>query len=282
MQWAAIRRAFPWRTGLLMCLLPAMVLALFVAWFRWELPPLEGYYLMPYWQSSRASKNPESTTKIEWLYKAAPDQTSEPVIRQDVDSDGTGFLPIELSSSARDRGWTKLVTSPRETVSSPELEKLLREDFYDNQSFRRVLAEPTFDACAIPFVVLFMAFMMRQELVSEWRRLFEELYEDDFDFDAHTLWADLKAQCRTWVNPQSASAKARLSRSQSSHRAQSDRPSNSTTVRKSIGDAQKSETVGQSEQPSTARQPRLIFPGLTAIGRSDAQLKPWDESQWID
>jgi hypothetical protein len=46
MQWSALRRAFPWRTGLLMCSIPALALAAPLAWFRWELPPLEGYYLM--------------------------------------------------------------------------------------------------------------------------------------------------------------------------------------------------------------------------------------------
>src|SRR5271156_5247738 len=108
MQWASLRRAFPWRTGLLMCSLPTMALALFIAWVRWELPPLEGYYLTAYWESSRNIENPESTTQIQWLYKAAPGRKSELVIRQDVDSGGSGFLPIELSSSARQRGWTQL------------------------------------------------------------------------------------------------------------------------------------------------------------------------------
>ena len=110
MQWPDLRRAFPWRTGLLMCSIPTLALAALLAWFRGELPPLEGYYLMAYWESSKSAERPENTTQIEWLYKAAPGRQSEPVNRQDVDSNGSGFPPIGLSSSARERGWTRLVS----------------------------------------------------------------------------------------------------------------------------------------------------------------------------
>lgn len=75
MQWPALRRVFPWRTGLLMCSIPALALAAFLARFRWELPPLEGYYLMVYWQSSKGAERPESTTQTEWLYTMSPGQT---------------------------------------------------------------------------------------------------------------------------------------------------------------------------------------------------------------
>jgi len=56
MQWAGIRRAFSWRTGLLMCSIPALASAAFMVWFRWELPPLEGYYLTVYWESSKSTE----------------------------------------------------------------------------------------------------------------------------------------------------------------------------------------------------------------------------------
>jgi hypothetical protein len=206
MQWAGLRGAFPWRTGLLMCSFPAMALALFIAWFRWELPPLESYYLMTYWESSKTAENPESTAQIRWLYKAAPGRKSEPIIRQDVDSDGSGILPIELSSSARQRGWIQLEKTPIERVKSSELAGFLQEDFYDNRSFRQVIAELLFYVYIIPFVVLYIAIMMRQELVAEWRRLYEELYEDDFAFDSHALWSQLRDQISVWIYRQIASA----------------------------------------------------------------------------
>jgi len=34
MQWPDLRRAFPWRTGLLMCSIPTLALAALLAWFR--------------------------------------------------------------------------------------------------------------------------------------------------------------------------------------------------------------------------------------------------------
>jgi hypothetical protein len=134
MQWPVLRRAFPWRTGLLMCSIPALALAAFLTWFRWELPPFERYYLMTYWDSSRHAEIPNSTTQIEWLYKATPGRKSEIVIPQDVESNGAGFLPIGLSSSARERGWTQLIKIPIQRWKSSELESFLQEDFYGNRS----------------------------------------------------------------------------------------------------------------------------------------------------
>lgn len=282
MQWAGLRRAFPWRTGLLMCSLPAMAFALFVAWFRWELPPLEGYYLMAYWETSRAAQNPEGTTQLQWLYKAAPGWKSEPVIRQDVDSDGSGYLPIELSSSARQQGWMELVKSPTERVRSSELAGLLQEDFYDNRSFRQVIAEPLFYVYVIPFVVLYIAIMMRQELVAEWRRLYEGLYEDEFAFDSHALWLQLRSKIRAWIYRQIARAKARLSSVKSSPKVQPHHVANANTFRPEIDDTMRSEKSSLSATSPSRPQRHLIFPGAAAVRNGNAQPKPWDESQWID
>jgi hypothetical protein len=52
------------------------------------------------------------------------------------------------------------------------------------RSFRQVIAELLSYVYIIPFVVLYIGIMMRQELFAEWRRLYEELYEDDFAFDS--------------------------------------------------------------------------------------------------
>ncbi len=164
MQWPVLRRAFPWRTGLLMCSIPALALAAFLAWFRWELPPLQRYYLMTYWESSRHTEIPASVTPIEWLYKAAPGRKSEIVIPQDVDSNGAGLLPIGLSSSARERGWDELVKVPVQRWKSSELESFLQEGFYGNRTFREVIAEPLSFICVIPFLALYVAVMIRQEL----------------------------------------------------------------------------------------------------------------------
>ena len=282
MQWAGLRRAFPCRTGLLICSFPAMALALFIAWFRWELPPLEGYYLMAYWESSKTAENPESTAQIQWLYKAAPGRKSEPVIRQDVDSDGSGILPIELSSSARQRGWIQLEKTPIERVKSSELTGFLQEDFYDNRSFRQVIAELLFYVYIIPFVVLYIAIMMRQELVAEWRRLYEELYEDDFAFDSHALWSQLRDQISVWIYRQIASAKVWFARGKSSAKEQPHHAANAKTFREKIGTTLRSEKPSLTAASPARPQRHLIFPGTAALHNGNAQPKPWDESQWID
>lgn len=128
MQRFGFRRAFPWKTALLVGSIPAFALAMFLAWFRWELPPLQAYYLVTYWESSKGAQKPASTTAIRWLYKAAPGHKSEPLIDQDVDSNGSGLVPIGLSSSARQAGWTQLVKMPVENWNSSELESFLKAD----------------------------------------------------------------------------------------------------------------------------------------------------------
>jgi hypothetical protein len=38
-------RGFPWNTAVLICSVPVFVLLIIGVWFRWELPPLQAYYL---------------------------------------------------------------------------------------------------------------------------------------------------------------------------------------------------------------------------------------------
>jgi hypothetical protein len=79
-QRVGVRRAFPWKTTLLVGSIPGLALAMFLVWFRWELPPLQAYYLVTYWESSKCAQKPASTTPIQWLYKAAPGRKSDPLI----------------------------------------------------------------------------------------------------------------------------------------------------------------------------------------------------------
>lgn len=278
MQWPALRRAFPWRIGLLMCSIPTLALAALLAWFRWELPSLEGYYLMAYWESSKSAERPENTTQIEWLYKAAPGRQSEPVIRQDVDSNGSGFLPIGLSSSARERGWTQLVKMPVQRWKSFELASFLQEDFYGNRTFREVIVEPLFTICVIPFLVLYVVAIMRQELATEWRRLYEETYGDAFPSDWNAIWRQFKEQIRGWKHALIAGVKRRrLEHEEQSVAAANQRPFHA-----------EGDTPLRSERPvvpvASPEKPKrhMIFPGAATIRNGDVPPKPWDESQWID
>jgi len=282
MRWTGLRRAFPWRTGLLMCSIPVLALAGSLAWFRWELPPLEGYYLTAYWESSKSAQNPERTTQIQWLYKSSPGRRSEPVIRQDINSNGSGLLPIGLSPLAQQRGWTQLVTTPIQRWKSSEVARFLQEDFYDNRSFRQVIAEPLFIVCVIPFAVLYIAFMMRRELVAEWRRVYEELCGDEFIFDARATWRRLEGQIRAWMSSLITNAKADLSRSQSACKEQPYVAANAWTLHTKVSAPLKAEKTSSSASSTAKPQRHLIFPGEAAIRNGNVQPKPWDESQWID
>jgi hypothetical protein len=282
MQWPVLRRAFPWRTGLLMCSIPALALAAFLAWFRWELPPLQRYYLVTYWDSSKHAESPASVTQIEWVYKAAPGRKSEIVIAQDVDSNGTGLLPIGLSSSAREQRWNELVKVSAQRWKSSELESFLQQDFYDNRTFGEVIAEPLSFICVIPFLVLYVAVMIRQELAGEWRRLYEELYGVEFASDWSALWLRFREQIQEWKYHLFAETKASLSTSQSEPKEQPVTAANQRASHAEDGTFLKSEKPVAPVDPPVRPKRHMIFPGAAAIRNGDVPPKPWDKSQWID
>ena len=282
MHWTLLRRVFPWRTALLMCSIPTLALATFLAWLRWELPPLERYYLMTYWDSSKHAESPASTTQIEWIYKSASGRKSEIVIPQDVDSKGTGFFPIGLSSLARERGWNELVKVPAQSWRSSELESFLQEDFYGNRTLGELIAEPLSFICVISFLVLYVAVMIRQELAGEWRRLYEEHYGVEFACDWSAVWDQFGDQIEEWKQRLFARAKASLSRRQL-------RPEEQPVMVVNQRPSQPERDVPQrSERPvvpvASPEKPKqyMIFPGAAAIRNGDAPPNPWDKSQWID
>ena len=265
-----------------MCSIPVLTLAASLAWFKWELPPLQRYYLMTYWKSSKHVESPASVTQIEWLYKGAPGRKSEIVIPQDVDSNGAGLFPIGLSSSARERGWKELVKAPAQSWKSSELESFLQEDFYGNRSFGEVIAEPLFLICIIPFLVLYVAIMIRQELAGEWRRLYEECYGVEFASDWSTVWWKFREQIQEWKHLVFVRAKASLSAPQLEPK------------EPSVSAANQRPSHAECEMPSRVERPvapvaspvkpkrHMIFPGAAAIRNGDALPEPWDKSQWID
>jgi hypothetical protein len=61
--------------------------------------------------------------------------------------------------------------TPIQSIDSAELEGVLREGFYDGQSSRQLVNEPLFYGGAAWLVVAYLAFMMRDEIGDEWRRL---------------------------------------------------------------------------------------------------------------
>ncbi len=276
------RRRFPWNTALLLSSAPVLALVMFLAWFRWELPPLHAYYLVTYWECSRDAQNPGSTTQIQWLYKAAPRRKSEPLVEQDVDSNGSGFVPIGLSSSARQGGWTQLVMMPTENWDSSELASFLRKFFYGNRTFREVFFDPLLFLCVIPFILFYGAFLMRREIVEEWRQLYAGPFGDDLIFDAPALWRRAEEHVNSWKGRLIAGAKAWRSSHRSEPHAQPFGAEN--TKPDHVGLALPSrgvKPVVPAASPANPR-PHLIFPGMAAFRNDDEPHRSWDVSQWIE
>jgi len=282
MQWPVLRRAFPWRTALLMCSIPSLALAVFLVWFRWELPPLQAYYLATYWESSRNAQDPASTTPIQWLYKAAPGRKPEPLIEQDVESSGSGLVPVGLSSSARQRGWAEVVKTPVQDWRSSELESFLQRYYYGDRSFRELLSEPLLFLSVVPIILLYGVILMWREIAEEWRQLYEGQFGDESIFDAPAYWSRCKDQMSDWRKCLIGNAKARLSRVHT-------RPKEHPLVASSRAAIQSEESAPSAGEklvipvvPSAEPTRYMIFPGAAAIRDGNVAPKPWDESQWID
>jgi hypothetical protein len=283
MQWPPLPRAFPLRIALLMSAVPAVTLIIFLAWFGWGLQPLERYYLMAYWGSSTSAKQPGSTTRIEWLFKAAPGRKSEPVTDVDVATGGMWNLSLELSSSANERGWISLAKSRPEAVNSAELEGLLQEAFYGNRNFRQVIAEPLLYASGVPFLVLYVAFMMKRVLGIEWNRLREEVSASELAFNLAETWRQFAMRIRSWIGRRLVVEKAPLQRDYSVIKA----IPHSASIPDKVRQADASPLMSEKQYlPSSLKEPpqrRSIFPGRAAsVHNTKERSKPWNESQWID
>ncbi len=70
--------------------------------------------------------------------ETAPGRKRQWLFASDVTEGSQSDLPLELSSFAVEQGWTGIERTPVESMDSTELEKLLREDFYDGESFRQL------------------------------------------------------------------------------------------------------------------------------------------------
>jgi hypothetical protein len=262
--------------------IPALSLTIFLGWLRWELQPLERYYLRAYWESSEGAKRLGSTTQIEWLFKAAPGRKSQPVIDVDVASEGTWSLSLELSSSAREQGWIELGKSRPVEVASTELEPLLQEYFYDHRSIRQLLAEPLLYAAMMPLIVLYLALVMRRELGLEWSRLCEEVSDSDLAFHWKQSWSQFVILVRSWIYRVIKGGISQLRPG----RLDSPKSTPSACVPDILQQAQSSTMKAEKDPPQASPkkwpQGRLVFPGTASVGSANKQPKPWHESQWID
>jgi hypothetical protein len=297
MKLSRVRFAFPWRIVLILALLLCLPSFGLWAWLRWEVPPLQRYYLIAYWHSSEHIDQPGARTQIRWLMETAPGRKRQWLFALDVAKGSQSNLPLELSSFAVQQGWTGIERTPVESMDSAELEKLLREDFYDGQSFRRLVNEPLLYAVAAWLIVGYLAFVMRGDIGYEWRQLRRVATEPQWSSNYGRDWPDnrggIVAQMRSRIAPWIRECKSQLERPALSHRfglrklpnsealRGSDRPA-STQVRSDVSTTQQLATSPPSHSTEASSQRRTIFPGTSSSDAARSQLEPWDESKWID
>ncbi len=301
MKLSRIRFAFPWRIALILALLPCLPLLGFWAWLRWEVPPLQRYYLIAYWHSSEHASEPDAKTQIRWLMETARGRKRQWLFAPDVTEGSESDLPLELSSFAVGQGWTGIERTAVESVDSTEVEKLLREDFYDGKTFRQLMNEPLVYGVATWVVVVYLAFMMRDDIGEEWRLLRREVtepqwssnYGGDLPENRDGIVARLRLRFAHWISEQKTALEwpsfgpatsrgfglKKLPNPETLLR--SDRPA-STQVRGEVSTARQLATPPPSHSPKPRSQRRTVFPGSSTSDAAHSQSEPWDESKWID
>jgi hypothetical protein len=301
MKLSRIRFAFPWRMALILALLPCLPLLGFWAWFEWELPPLQRYYLAAYWHSSETANQPNALTQIQWLMETAPGRKRHWLFAFDVTEGSQNDLPLALSSAAAEQGWTGIERTPAESMDSTELEKLLREDFYDGKTFRQLMNEPLVYGVATWVVVAYLAFMMKDDIGEEWRQLRREVSEPKWSSDYGDDWLDnrygivarIRSRLAHWTDERNiqliwANFRAAISRRSSLNKSSSPESlhRSSRPVSKEVRDGASTARelaaplASNSAKPPSHRRP--IFPGLSASDAAQLPSEPWDESKWIE
>ena len=233
--------------------------------------------------------------------ETAPGRKRQWLFAPDVTEGSQSDLPLELSSFAVQQGWTGIERTAVESMDSTELEKLLREDFYDGESFRRLVNEPLLYAVAAWLIVTYLAFVMRGDIGYEWRQLRRAVTEPQWSTNYGQDWpenrdgivARIRLRIAHWISEQKAELEwpsvgpaisrrfglKKLPNPETVRR--SDRPE-STQGRGELSTARQLATPPSSHSSKPPSQRRTIFPGSSPSGAAHSQAEPWDESKWID
>ena len=296
-----IRAHFPWRIVAILALVLCLPLLTSWAWIKWELPPLQQYYLAAYWDSSEGAKQPGAQAQIRWLLETAPGRKSRWLIASDVTEGTQNGPPLELSSEALGQGWTGIEKSPAQSINSAELEGLLREYFYDGQSLRQLANEPLLYSGAEWLIVVYLVFVMRVEIGDEWRWFRQADNEAEWGGYSrehwtanqrgiiNRIWSSIACWNSTTMVPFSwADFKAAISRPSSVNQPLQaeilhgdDRPV-SKDVRHEHSKPQQPANSVSSPSSKERSKGHTIFPGSPTSGGAHVQSKSWDESEWID
>jgi hypothetical protein len=296
-----IRARFPWRFAAILALIPCLPLLTSWAWIKWELPPLQRYYLAAYWDSSESAKQPGAQAQIRWLLETAPGRKSRWLIASDVTEGTQNGLPLELSSEALGQGWTGIEKNPAQSINSAELEGLLREYFYDGQSLRQLANEPLLYSGAEWLIVVYLVFVMRVEIGDEWRWLRQADNEPEWGRDSGEDWTANQRGIinRIWSGIARWNSKTMIPFSWVGFKAAISRPSRvnqplqaeilhgddrpvSKEVRYERSKPQQLANPVSSHSSKERSEGHTIFPGSPTSDAAHVQSKSWDESEWID
>jgi hypothetical protein len=233
--------------------------------------------------------------------ETAPGRKRHWLFAFDVTEGSQNDLPLALSFAAAEQGWTGIERTPAESMNSTELETLLREDFYDGKTFRQLMNEPLVYGVATWVVVVYLAFMMRDDIGEEWRQLRREVSEPKWSSDYGNDWPDnrdgigarIRSQFAHWIDERNiqliwANFSAAISRRSSLNKSSNvaSLRGRSRPVLKEVQD--EVPTARQPANPLTSNpakplsQRRIIFPGLSASDAAQSPSEPWDESKWIE
>jgi hypothetical protein len=189
-----------------------------------------------------------------------------------------------------------LEKSPRQRVGSAEMEELLKEDFYDNRDCRQLIGEPLLYGCAALLALIYVVFMMRDGLGTEWRRVYEDVSDEGLASDYEWDLRAIARRIRSWIDRWNGTATLRLKWGDSiastnaharvnghflvGHVGGNDVPPSTAHSRTELSTLQDGDTsfLNSTEKAS---QRRSIFPGATSARTAKTQPKPWDESHWI-
>jgi hypothetical protein len=238
---------------------------------------------------------------MKWLLETAPGRKSRWLISSDATEGKQNGLPLKLSSEALDQGWTGIETSPAQSIDSAELEGILREYFYGGRSLRQLANEPLLYGGATWLIVVYLVFMMREEIGDEFRRLRRAVAEPewawDFGGDSSANQEGMLTRIRSGITRCNSKTKvlfnwvdftAAISRRSSVNqtlKAESlhgdDRPV-STDVQHERSNPQQRANPLTSHCAKALSQGHTIFPGSATSSAAHAQPKSWDESEWID
>ena len=293
-----IRRAFPWRTAVLLAVLLGAPVLAFAAWFVWEIEPLQSYYLLDYWQCNKAAEKAGSATEIRWLMKTAQGRKSLPAIPSDVTTGKAGNLSLHLSSAAIKSGWIGLEKSAPDLVYSGELKNALGLNIYRDRSYSNFIALPLLEGCTFALtIVAFIIFTTRAELWREWKHLWHEVIAADSFRDDWRDVSPIRHGISRSIAPREWLGKVRSKLADWTSRSvdkpalekvaippalQSQSLSSPANIQPADSRTELSSELPSQAEPKSPTQGQSIFPGARRVNGVQQEPIAWDESQWID